>query len=67
LLLFLLGLLSTIIAFIVWGQHGFGDIDPSDMMRITIPALVGIIVGAEGMFAGFFIGILRLAESKQIK
>lgn len=59
LVLFLAGILIAVIAFAVWGQGGFSDLNPSTMMRATIPSVAMIVIGCEAMFAGFFIGILR--------
>ncbi|MDR1421708.1 MAG: glycosyltransferase family 2 protein [Coriobacteriales bacterium] len=59
LLLGALGLAATILAFALWGAVDFGDLDPSDMMRITIPSLVLMVIGVELIFAGFFVGVLK--------
>ncbi len=59
-LLFFLGILASIIAIIFWKTTNFGELDPSIVMRLTIPATVFMVVGIESIFAGFFIGILRI-------
>ncbi len=60
LLLFLAGVAVTIAAFCIWGNTGFGGLSPDVMMRITIPAMLLIVVGIEIIFASFFIGILHI-------
>jgi glycosyltransferase involved in cell wall biosynthesis len=60
LILFLLGILASIAAVILWQTVNFGELDPSRVMRLTIPATVSMVVGIESIFAGFFIGILRI-------
>ncbi|MCI9175194.1 MAG: glycosyltransferase family 2 protein [Lachnospiraceae bacterium] len=59
-LLFLTGIIITIIAFCIWGNTGFGGLSPENMMRITIPAMLLIVVGIEVIFGSFFIGILHI-------
>ena len=59
-LLFLAGVVVTIAAFCIWGNTGFGGLSPDVMMRITIPAMLLIVVGIEIIFASFFIGILHI-------
>lgn len=58
--LFLAGIAVTIVAFCIWGKTGFGGLSPENMMRITIPAMLLIVVGIEVVFGSFFIGILHI-------
>ena len=58
--LFLAGIAVTIVAFCIWGNTGFGGLSPESMMRITIPAMLLIVVGIEVVFGSFFIGILHI-------
>jgi len=60
LILFFLGILVSIAAVFLWQTVDFGELDPSEVMRLTIPATVFMIVGIESIFAGFFVGILRI-------
>ncbi len=60
LLLFLAGVAVTVVAFCLWGKTGFGGLSPEVMMRITIPAMLLIVVGIELVFGSFFIGILHI-------
>lgn len=60
LLLFLAGVIATIVAFVMWSKTGFGGLAPEKMMRITIPAMLLIVVGIEIIFGSFFIGILHI-------
>ena len=59
-LLFFIGVAVTIVAFCLWGRAGFGGLSPENMMRITIPAMLFIVVGIEMVFGSFFIGILHI-------
>jgi hypothetical protein len=56
----LIGIIVTIIAFVLWGRQAFGELDPERFMRITIPAMTLILVGVQLVFSGFFIDILRI-------
>ncbi len=60
LIMCLLGVGATIVAFCLWGKAGFGGLSPESMMRITIPAMLFIVVGIEMVFGSFFIGILHI-------
>ena len=59
-IMFLTGLAVTIAAFVIWGRTSFGDLNPSQIMRITIPAMVLMVLGVQCIFGGFFVSILRL-------
>lgn len=59
-IMFLIGLAVTIAAFVIWGRTSFGDLNPSQIMRITIPAMVLMVLGVQCIFGGFFVSILRL-------
>lgn len=58
-ILFIVGLIAAILSFVFWGNSGFGNLNPEDIMRITIPATTFMIVGVELIFGGFFIAILQ--------
>lgn len=60
LLLTVIGLIITVIAFVIWGNHSFGDLQPEVMTKITIPAATLIAIGIELIFASFFLGILKI-------
>lgn len=59
-LLALAGIIMTIAAFVIWKDTSFGNLNPQEMMRMTIPALTLMVVGIEMIFASFFIGILNI-------
>lgn len=59
-LLTLAGIIMTIAAFVIWKDTSFGNLNPQEMMRMTIPALTLMVVGIEMIFASFFIGILNI-------
>lgn len=60
----LLGIVATIIAFVIWGNNSFGALQPESIMKITIPATTLIAIGIELIFASFFLGILEIERKK---
>jgi len=60
LLLTFAGIIMTVAAFVIWKNTSFGNLNPQEMMRMTIPALTLMVVGIETVFASFFIGILNI-------
>lgn len=57
-----IGLIATVIAFIIWGNNSFGNLQPESIMKITIPAVTLIAIGLELIFASFFLGILDIKK-----
>ena len=64
-IMFLLGIIGSIFAVIIWLKTGFGDLIPSKMIRITIPMLVLFVCGLQLMFSSFFLGILEIKIKKE--
>jgi len=59
-----LGIAATILAFVIWGNNSFGQLQPESIMKITIPATTLIAIGIELIFASFFLGILEIEIKK---
>ncbi len=64
-IMFLLGIIGSIIAVIIWSKNGFGDLIPTKMIRITVPMLVLFVCGLQLMFSSFFLGILEIKVKKE--
>jgi hypothetical protein len=60
LLLVAAGVAGSIIAVADWGSASFEGLDPSETMRIVIPSVTAVAIGAEFVFASFVIGVLSL-------
>ena len=60
LLLIVAGIVGSIVAVGVWGSESFEALDPSETMRIVIPSVTAVAIGAELVFASFVIGVLGL-------
>ena len=64
-ILFLLGIIISILGIVVWKKESFGQLDPTFVMRLLIPAVTVIIIGIQILFASFFIGILNIEHRKE--
>jgi len=47
-------------ALFLWHAAGFGDLSPTRMLRLTLPAATLILLGVEAIFASFFLSLLGL-------
>jgi glycosyltransferase involved in cell wall biosynthesis len=54
------GLAGALYAFFQWGHVSFGPLMPSDMMRITIPAVTTLAIGTQVVFGGFMLGFIEI-------
>ncbi len=54
------GVVGSVVAVGVWGSESFGGLDPAETMRIVIPSITAVAMGAELVLASFVIGVLGL-------
>jgi glycosyltransferase involved in cell wall biosynthesis len=60
-LLVVVGAAGSIYAFTNWGVSAdFGDLDPSESLRVTIPSVTAIALGAQVVLGSFFLSLLGL-------
>jgi glycosyltransferase involved in cell wall biosynthesis len=59
-LLTIVGLSASLFAVAGWGTRHFGALDYSHTMRIVIPAVLLLTLGAQTVFASFFLSVLGL-------
>jgi glycosyltransferase involved in cell wall biosynthesis len=59
-LLCLAGLAGTGYAVSLWYGTGFGNLDPTLSLRITLPSVTALMLGVETIFTSFFFGLLGL-------
>ncbi len=59
-LLLLAGVGGSLYALEVWGSGSFGHLDPRRMLRLVIPSVGAVTLGAEVILASFFLSVLRL-------
>ena len=60
LILMLAGLGVSVYAVSLWRSHHFGTLDYPRTMRLVIPAVVFLVLGAQTTFASFFLSVLGL-------
>jgi hypothetical protein len=60
LVLVVAGVAGSITAVAVWGSASFEGLNPSETMRIVIPSVTAVAIGAELIIASFVIGVLKL-------
>jgi len=58
--LFLVGLVASVVAFLDWRAHAFGDLRPSHTLRVVVPAAISLMLGVQTIFSSFFLSVLRL-------
>jgi glycosyltransferase involved in cell wall biosynthesis len=58
--LLLFGLAGSVYAFGSWGSRSFGPLDPSQTLRIVIPAITSLTLGCQIVLSSFFLSILGL-------
>ena len=63
-ILFFVGIVLSIIAVANWKYQNLGDLNPEASMRIVIPAVLCLIVGAQSLCTGFVIGVMKNQEKK---
>ena len=60
LFLILLGITLTSQAVFTWYGTGFGNLSPSNTLRVVIPAVISLILGIQIIQTGFFISMLSI-------
>jgi glycosyltransferase involved in cell wall biosynthesis len=58
--LLLAGLSASVYALGFWGEHSFGNLDPTKTLRLVIPAVTAITLGIEIVLSSFFLSVLGL-------
>jgi glycosyltransferase involved in cell wall biosynthesis len=56
----LLGLAGSIVAVTYWGKRDFGPTSPELAMRIVVPSVVLLALGAQTIFSSFFLSLLGM-------
>lgn len=61
-ILLLLGLSGSIYVVSTWGQRSFGPLEPSETLRMVIPAVICIALGFQIVLSSFFLSVLGLGR-----
>ncbi|HEY2775790.1 MAG TPA: glycosyltransferase family 2 protein [Candidatus Binatia bacterium] len=67
LLLLACGIGGTIFALYGWAEVGLGPYDPARAMRIVVPSVVALALGAQTMFSSLFLSLLGMATKRTLK
>jgi hypothetical protein len=59
-ILTLFGLGFSFFAVTVWGQASFAGLNPSQTMRIIVPAVIALTIGVQTILSSFFLSVLGL-------
>ncbi|GAA2080130.1 glycosyltransferase family 2 protein [Pseudolysinimonas kribbensis] len=57
---FVVGLGIAVAQFIAWAASGFGALDTAQTVRLAVPGALLMILGAQTIMAGMFLGILSI-------
>lgn len=63
--LFIAGIIISISAVLKWSNSGFGELNPSETLRLVIPASFLIITGTQIIINSFFISFLTTPTSSK--
>jgi hypothetical protein len=64
LLSMLAGAAGAIYAFVRWSEVSFGALDVSQALRIAIPSLTALLLGAQTILASFFLSLLGIRRRR---
>ncbi len=56
------GLSTALYAVSIWHRSGFGQLLPTQALRITLPSVTALMLGVEAIFASFFLSLLGLTR-----
>jgi hypothetical protein len=56
----LAGIVGAAAAVADWGSRGFGDLEARHTLRLVIPSITLMILGAQGLMSSFFLSVLGL-------
>lgn len=58
--LFVFGFVVAAVQVVAWASAGFGPLDAAEVLRVAIPAVMFMILGAQTIMAGLFLGVLSV-------
>jgi hypothetical protein len=58
--MFVAGVIGAVLAVLAWRANGFGPLDAVAAMRVVIPSVTLMILGAQGVMGSFFLSVLGL-------
>lgn len=64
-LLVVLGIVGSVGAVYGWVERGFGTYDPGLAMRVVVPSVVALALGAQTIFSSFFLSLLGMPTRRR--
>ena len=64
-ILFILGILMSIVGVSVWVHAGFGKLLPASLLRLLFPAVLALSIGWQILFTSFLLGIFQIRTKYQ--
>nr|WP_184240610.1 glycosyltransferase family 2 protein [Conyzicola lurida] len=61
---FVVGLAIAVWQVVIWAGNDFGSLDPVETMRFAVPSALLMILGAQTIMSGLFVGILTIDIKK---
>src|SRR5262249_343170 len=58
--LMVIGLMGSIAAVWMGKEHSFGSLNPRHTLRMAIPSVLCLLLGAQAVLASFFLDVMRL-------
>jgi len=59
------GAILAAVSLISWREAGYSAVNPQEMMRLAIPAVILVIEGVETAMAAFFVSVLHTVRDKE--
>ncbi|MET0989554.1 MAG: glycosyltransferase family 2 protein [Glaciihabitans sp.] len=63
--LFLVGLVIACLQLAMWASTGYGELEPANVVRVATPASMLMILGAQTVMAGLFLGVLKVGLKRE--
>lgn len=63
--LVLLGIGGSVAAVYGWAERGLGPYDPGTAMRLVVPSVVALALGAQTIFSSFFLSLLGMPTKQR--
>ncbi len=65
LLIFLIGFAIAVVQLGIWAGTGFGSLEGTETVRLAVPAALFMMLGAQTIMGGMFVGILNVALERK--
>jgi glycosyltransferase involved in cell wall biosynthesis len=62
--LILVGLFVAVVSVVRWRNANFGALNPTENVRVIVPAILGLVLGAQTVLGSFSIGVLGIRTAE---